>query len=171
MCLEGYFRYSCGHQSEEPYDVSPCQQARLRQLKSSECEQLQIEIADGPEICPTCHEQFAAEAGDDDVVQRLVDETTLPQSADAGDDDVVERITEETRKEVEDINLDIQQQYEQAIAESTKEAPFDDSEIEKAIAESSESFQLYGKFSLGDCRFDGDMEQPAEQSNVEDQHP
>src|ERR1700751_6145987 len=99
MCLEGYFRYSCGHQSNEPYDVAPCPQSRFRPLNSSECEQLQIEIADEPEICPTCHEQFAAETGDDDVVQRLMDETMLAQSADAGDDDVVERVTEETRKE------------------------------------------------------------------------
>lgn len=170
MCLEGYFRYSCGHQSDEPYDVVPCPQARFRQLKSSDCEQLQTEIADEPEICPTCREQFATEAGDDDVVQRLIGETTLVQSADAGDDDVVERITEQTRKEVEDVNVNIQQQYDQAIAESTKDVPFDDTEIEKAIAESSESFQLYGKFGLDDCRFDGDMEQRVEQPDVEDKH-
>jgi len=174
MCLEGYFRYSCGHQSDEPYDVARCQQARIQQLSSSACEQRQTEIADEPEICPTCHELLAAEAGDDDVVQRLMDETVLTPAADAGDDDVVERIAEETRKEVEDENLNIQQQYEQAVEESRKEAPlspFDDTEIEKAIAESSESFRLYGKFSLGDCRFDGDMDQSAKRPDVEDQHP
>ena len=171
MCLEGYFQYSCGHQSDEPYDVAPCPQARHRQLKSSECEQCETEIIDDPEICPTCREQFAAEAGDDDVVQRLMDETMLAPSADAGDDEVVENITEQTRKEVEDENLDIQQQYEQAIEESMKEvplSPFDDAEIEEAIAESSESFRLYGTFTLDDCRFDGDMDQQAEESDAED---
>lgn len=172
MCIEGYFRYSCGHQSGEPYDVALCQQARFRQLNSSECEQRKTEIIDEREICPTCHERLAAEAGDDDVVKRLMDETTLAPSADAGDDDVVEKITEQTRKEVEDANLNIQQQYEQAIAESEKEtplSPFDESEIEKAIAESSESFRLYGKFGLDDCRFDEDMDKQAKQPDVKDQ--
>jgi hypothetical protein len=172
MCFEGYFRYSCGHESNEPYDVVPCPQARYQQFKSSECDQLQTEIVDEPEICPTCRERFAAESGDDDVVQRLMDETKLEPSADAGNDDVVERITEETRKEVEDANLNIQQQYEQAIAESMEEAPlspFDDTEIEKAIEESCESFQLYGKFSLDDFRFDEDMDQWAKRPNDEDQ--
>jgi hypothetical protein len=173
MCLEGYFRYSCGHQADEPYDVALCQQARHRQLKSSECEQCETEIIDEPEICPTCREQFTAEAGDDDVIQRLMDETTLSPSADAGDVDVVESVTEQTRKEVEDANLNIQEQYDQAIEESRKEAPlspFDDTEIEEAIAESSKSFLLYGKFSLDDCRFDEDTDQGAEQSDTEDQH-